>query len=191
MDQNIVKSSIPVRQVLPGRSDASGVLLCVPRSRCLLVLGMVLGWVSWFIAGSSLAAADVSPTNDYSAVDAIFSKHCLECHEAKDPEANLVLEGFEGLMKGSENGAVIVPGKSAESLLVRMIEGVEKDGKKKIMPPGKRKKLEPEEIALIKGWIDAGAKPPAENKIRELVVPKIQPKVPARKAIQIGRASCR
>src|SRR2546428_17714 len=105
------------------------------------------------------SAAEAAVTNDYSAIDAIFTKHCLECHEAKDPEANLVLESFESLMKGSENGPVIVPGKSADSLLVKMIEGrVEKEGKKKIMPPGKREKLGPEEIALIKDWINAGAK---------------------------------
>ena len=52
-------------------------------------------------------------------------------------------------MKGGENGAVIVPGNSAESLVVKMIEGrVEKEGKKKIMPPGKRTKLDADEIAL-------------------------------------------
>ena len=47
-------------------------------------------------------------------------------------------------MKGGEIGAALVPGKSAESLLVQMIEGkFEKDGKKKIMPPGKRQETGP------------------------------------------------
>ena len=31
---------------------------------------------------------------DYVAVDAIFSKYCLDCHESKDPEAKLVLENY-------------------------------------------------------------------------------------------------
>src|SRR5213078_3945927 len=68
---------------------------------------------------------------------------------------------------------------------VKLVEGrVEKDGKKLIMPPGKkREKLKPEQIALIRAWIDAGAKPPTEVKIRELVTPKIEPKVPPRKAV--------
>src|SRR5438552_7159102 len=134
------------------------------------------------LANGYLSAA--TETNDYSVVDAIFTKHCFECHEAKDPEANLVLESFEGLMKGGESGQVIVPGKSADSLLVKMVEGrVEKEGKKKIMPPGKREKLTAEEIKLIKSWIDAGAKPPTTNTIKELVVPRIQPKVPPRRPI--------
>ena len=117
-------------------------------------------------------------------MDAIFTAHCLDCHEAKDPEANLVLENFESLMKGGESGAAIVPGKSAESRLVRMIEGsVVKDGKRLIMPPGKRKKLEAGEIAVLKAWIDDGAKPPTDVKAKELVVPKITPRGTPRRPI--------
>src|SRR5688572_6808069 len=120
---------------------------------------------------------------DYSEVDAIFTRHCLDCHEAKEPEGKLVLESFNTLMKGGESGAVVTPGKGAESLLVKLIDGgIERDGKKVIMPPGKRKKLTTEEIAAIKSWIDAGAKPEVVRP-KELVVPKIVPKVPPRKAI--------
>ena len=128
-----------------------------------------------FALGLSIAQAE---NVDYSKVDSIFAEHCLDCHSSKDPDANLVLEDFTALMKGGESGAVLVAGKSGDSLLVKMIEGkVEKEGKKKIMPPGKRKKLTAEQIALIKSWIDAGANGPTETKVvKELVVPKIAPK---------------
>jgi len=101
--------------------------------------------ISLLVFAANSIAAEPSPPNDYSAVDAIFTEHCLECHGSQDPEAKLVMESFDLLMKGGESGAVIVPGKSEESLLVRLIEGrVEKDGKKLIMPPGKkREKLKP------------------------------------------------
>jgi mono/diheme cytochrome c family protein len=125
-------------------------------------------------------------TNDYAAVDAIFQQHCLDCHGAKDPEGNLVLENFESLMKGGEIGAALIPGKSADSLLVKMIEGrFEKDGKKKIMPPGKREKLSASEIAVIKAWIDAGAhnSPPGTLANKELKVPHIALKVAPRMPI--------
>jgi hypothetical protein len=89
-----------------------------------------------------LLAADPANANEYAAIDAIFSEHCLDCHAAQDPEGKFVLESFDTLMQGGELGPALVPGKSADSLLVKMIEGAfEKDGKKKIMPPGKRKKL--------------------------------------------------
>lgn len=132
-------------------------------------------------------SATAASTNAYVAVEAIFAKHCFDCHAALDPEAKLVMEGFEGLMKGGESGPAVVPGKSSESLLVQMVEGsVVRDGKKKIMPPGKRKQLEPAEISDIKAWIDAGAHgPPAgQASAKELIVPKITPKVPPRRSIK-------
>ena len=131
---------------------------------------------------SSLIAADV----DYGRIDALFQKHCLDCHNAKDAEGQLILESYDLLMKGGEDGTVIVPGKSGESILVKSVEGsFEKDGKRKIMPPGsKRKKLESEEIVLIKAWIDAGAKGPSgPQKPVELVTPKIPLKAAPRQPI--------
>ncbi len=68
---------------------------------------------------------------DYAAVDAIFSKYCLDCHGSKDPDAKLVLEDFDSLMKGGQDGPVIVPANSGASLLVRMVEGTYGQGRQK------------------------------------------------------------
>lgn len=120
-------------------------------------------------------------TPDYSSVQVIFDKHCVDCHGAQDPEKGLVMETFESLMKGGESGAALVPGQSADSLLVKMIEGkLEREGKKLIMPPGKRKKLDTNEIALVKAWIDGGAKAPTQMARKEIQSPKIKPTVPPR-----------
>jgi len=143
------------------------------------LLWLLLIAQGWNFTPLVLDAAEPASASDYSEVDAIFNQHCLDCHAAKDPEADLVLESFELLMKGGQNGPVIVPGKSSESLLVNMLEGkVERKGKKLIMPPGKRKKLEPAEIALIKLWIDNGAKGPVSGSLarKEVQVPTIPPK---------------
>jgi len=84
----------------------------------------------------SASAATPPANSDYSAVDAVFNAHCLDCHAATEPEGQLVLEHFETLMKGGELGPALVPGKSADSLLVQMIEGrFEKEGKKKSCRP--------------------------------------------------------
>src|SRR4051812_45457194 len=136
--------------------------------------------VTLFSMVLTLSAAEV---NEYAPVDAIFNEHCLDCHGSQEPEGKFVLENYESLLKGGEIGAALMPGRSADSLLVRMIEGkFEEDGKKVIMPPGKRKKLSSAEIATIKTWIDAGAHGPPAGTIanRELVVPKIIPKVAPR-----------
>jgi WD40 repeat protein len=131
-----------------------------------------------FILSLLLLGTTGQAAPDYSAVDAIFSKHCLDCHASQDPDAKLVLESFETLVKGSENGPVIVPGKTDGSRLVEAIEGtLLHNGKQIIMPPGrKRAKLKPEEIAIVKAWISAGALAPATPKalVTELNVPKIR-----------------
>jgi WD40 repeat protein/mono/diheme cytochrome c family protein len=138
------------------------------------------------VGGVLIAARADSSDTDFPRVAKIFAEHCLDCHAVQDPEGKLVLETYDLLMKGGESGPALVPGKSAESLLVKMIEGkFEKDGKTKFMPPGKREKLNAEQIAAIKGWIDAGAKPPAEGAVvaKQIVVPKITPKTPPPRAI--------
>jgi WD40 repeat protein len=135
------------------------------------------------LAGASCA---IGAESDYDKIDALFQKHCLDCHNAKDAEGQLILESYDLLMKGGEDGPVVAPGKSAESILVKSVEGsFEKDGKRKIMPPGaKRKKLDSGEIALIKAWIDAGAKGPnGPRKPVELVTPKIPLKAAPRRPI--------
>jgi WD40 repeat protein len=122
---------------------------------------------------------------EFSHIAPLLSEHCLDCHGSHDPEANFVMETFETLMKGGESGAAIVPGKSEESLLVQMIEGrFEKNGKKKIMPPGKRPKLTADQIASIRAWIDAGAQAPAGSLItQEIKVPTITPAGIVRKPV--------
>jgi len=144
-----------------------------------------------FLTGAAvLLAWPAAQAADFSAVAAIFQKHCLDCHAVQDPEGKLVLETHETLLRGGESGPSIVPGKSGESLLARMIEGkFEKDGKVKFMPPGKRDKLSAGEIALIKAWIDEGAKPPAEAiaSLKDLVVPDVKPKsAPRRPALAMA-----
>lgn len=93
-------------------------------------------------------------------IKAIFDKSCIKCHGAEKPKARLRLDNLEGALKGGENGKVIEPGKSADSVLVHNIAwlGEEdywmppKDNKAKIAP------LTKEEIGLVRAWIDQGAK---------------------------------
>ncbi|MBL9168604.1 MAG: hypothetical protein JNN07_12745 [Verrucomicrobiales bacterium] len=124
-------------------------------------------------------------TPDYSQVDAIWARHCLDCHSSKDPEGQLMMDSLESLLKGGESGPAVLPGKAGESLVIRAIEGRwEKDGKAKQMPPGKRRKLERAEVAVIREWIDAGAPKPQSAQRRPITTPDIAPRVPAPRSIQ-------
>ena len=53
--------------------------------------------------------------------------------------------------EGGDTGAAIVPGKSGESLLIEQVAS-------KTMPPGKNPKLTDAQVAVLRDWIDAGAR---------------------------------
>ena len=63
-------------------------------------------------------------------VQPIFWANCTGCHGADTRIKEMNLSTLEGVMKGSESGPVIAPGKPDESRLYQMV----RDGK---MPPGK------------------------------------------------------
>jgi hypothetical protein len=65
-------------------------------------------------------------------------------------KADLALHSVDGIRKGGESGAVIVPGKSAESLLYEKIHQGE-------MPPDGEGELTDAEIECVRQWIDGGA----------------------------------
>src|SRR4051812_15587362 len=119
----------------------------------------------------------------YSQVQSIFNKHCLSCHDPKEQEGGLLLTTHALALKGGDSGAVIIPGKSADSLLVQQIEHT----KKPFMPPPKKgDKLSSAEIAIIRAWIDAGApdlQPGETIPPTQAAVPKITPKVAPPKSI--------
>ncbi|SVD11287.1 uncharacterized protein METZ01_LOCUS364141, partial [marine metagenome] len=87
----------------------------------------------------------------------IVRKNCLACHNARDAEGDLNLETPTSIAKGGESGAVVVPGKAAESLLMRHARQIEKP----FMPPRRNKvsakKLTPHQLGLFKLWINQGA----------------------------------
>jgi hypothetical protein len=111
----------------------------------------------------------------------IFEDTCVHCHGDQRPKANLKLTNLEGVMKGSKDGKVVVAGHSEQSKLVFAVSEI--NGKIS-MPPKPRpprpamngdtnapaapaaatppahpwKPLTPEQVGLIRAWIDQGAK---------------------------------
>lgn len=87
----------------------------------------------------------------------ILKRNCLACHNATDAEGELVLETPATILKGGEDGAVVVPHKGGESLLLKSATRAAKP----YMPPKNNKVgaelLKPDELAVLKAWIDQGA----------------------------------
>jgi hypothetical protein len=70
-----------------------------------------------------------------SDIKPIFEASCFRCHGAERPKSGLRLDSLEGVLKGSKDGKVIIPGKSADSPLVLAVARVDE---KKAMPPSPR-----------------------------------------------------
>lgn len=94
----------------------------------------------------------------YRDVYPFLKTNCISCHNKTTTKADLNMETPELMIKGGESGPSIVPGKSAESLIV-LASLHEQDME---MPPENNKSgavnLTPAEIAILKQWIDQGAK---------------------------------
>jgi hypothetical protein len=86
----------------------------------------------------------------------LFEKSCFKCHGEEKQKAKLRLDSIAAIKKGSENGEVMVVGKSEKSSLVHVVAGLVED---MMMPPeGKADPLTKEQIGLLRAWIDQGAK---------------------------------
>ena len=127
---------------------------------CGLLLAFVVGATS--LADAPLPIAVAVPTRDKPVsytkeIADIFDAKCVGCHNATLAEGKLSMEDVGKLLKGGKHGPALKPGVSDESLLFRMAgHRVEP-----VMPPVEKKdakSLTPEELGLLKLWIDAGAK---------------------------------
>ncbi|MDH5489145.1 MAG: hypothetical protein OEX17_04370 [Rhodospirillaceae bacterium] len=87
----------------------------------------------------------------------ILTKHCSECHAkggAGEQASGLDLTSYEGVMKGTTHGPIIVPGDAFLSNIMVLIEG--RAGPELKMPHG-RKDLTRWEKTLLRRWINRGA----------------------------------
>jgi hypothetical protein len=90
-------------------------------------------------------------------VTRIFKDKCYRCHaEDTKQKGDLLLDTYENIMAGGENGEVIVPGSLADSSLSEGLHLPLDDDYH--MPPEGKPQMDPQAIALVDAWIVAGAK---------------------------------
>lgn len=121
--------------------------------------------IAWLIAAAPLLGGAQGDKVDFEKqIWPFLEKSCVKCHKAPHeedgktvkPKAGLRLDGAWAIKVGSENGAVLKPGKAAESDLYTRTTLPDDDDD--FMPPaGKADPLTPEQRELLKKWIDQGA----------------------------------
>lgn len=104
-------------------------------------------------------------------VEPVLVKKCFFCHSGNVKEAKFDMSSYEALMKGGRHGRPVVPGKAGESLLYLAAGKT----KRPYMPPKTEEPLIPEELAVIKLWIDQGAKAPTGVRERPKVIVGVPP----------------
>jgi mono/diheme cytochrome c family protein len=110
-------------------------------------------------------------------VKPIFAAHCVKCHGPDKQRGGLRLDRKADALKGSDSGAVIVPGKPTESPLLQKVTA--KDAKERMPPMGQA--LTPAQIRTLTAWIEAGAKWSADAEAADshwAFQPVQRPKVP-------------
>ena len=115
--------------------------------------------VAWMCA-VFLSAADTR-TQDldfYKDVFPALESNCVSCHNKTSAKAGLNLESPESIRKGGDSGPALIPGKSAESLVVKSAAHQTETA----MPPKNNKSgavdLSAAQIERLSKWIDQGAK---------------------------------
>ncbi len=139
----------------------------------LINLALVLGL-------APMAAA--APPVDYGReVKPILAARCTACHGAIRQKAGLRVDTAEFVRRGGESGPAVEAGKSSESLLIDRVTGA--DGTDRMPPESEGVALSEREVAVLRAWIDQGAKAPPEPTPPDprkhwAYQPPVRPKVP-------------
>jgi uncharacterized membrane protein/mono/diheme cytochrome c family protein len=100
-------------------------------------------------------------------VQPVLQQNCVSCHGPEKSESGLRLDSFEAVLKGGKSGTAVAAGKSAESSLIKRL--LLPLHEKEHMPPEGKPQPEPDQVTLMRWWIDAGA--PPQQKIGQLKTP--------------------
>jgi mono/diheme cytochrome c family protein len=131
------------------------------------------------------AFISAAPVEYHTDIAPLLRDYCAGCHNAGDYEGGLSVETFAALMEGgeTEGKTILTPGKPDESYLLQTVLKTAKPA----MPPKKEPQPTADEIALLKRWIEEGAKGPAKEHdvslLSTLNVPEIAPTPAAKDAI--------
>nr|MDQ3009545.1 DUF1549 domain-containing protein [Acidobacteriota bacterium] len=125
----------------------------------LTLIGLFLLTLAAYGAGRMSAQSAQSAGDEFfeKKIRPVLANNCYACHSSKlkAPIGGLALDTKAGLLKGGDSGPAIVPGKPADSLLLRAMRYNDLNLK---MPP--TSKLPDAVIADFEQWIAAGAPDP-------------------------------
>jgi uncharacterized membrane protein len=128
------------------------------RTTVMRSAGAVLALAGAALAGSTLPGCGERTVSFSEQVQPIIERRCTECHQpgASGYEASgLELTTYDSLMRGTRYGPIVEPGDPMISVLNQLIEG---RAHPSIAMPHGRDRLPDGEIALLRQWVEQGAR---------------------------------
>ncbi len=128
-------------------------------------------WAFCLILAAATPLVAVEPTAEQieffeAKIRPVFADNCYSCHSAAQKiKGGLRLDASAALLKGGENGPVIVPGDPDASVLIKAVRYTDAD----LQMPPKNKKLPAEKIALLEAWVKMGAPLPKDVDVKPLL----------------------
>lgn len=101
-------------------------------------------------------------------VHTIFENKCIACHGPDKIKSGLRLDSLAAIHEGGDEEEALVAGNVEDSFIVTSIMLPEDDDMH--MPPKDKTQITPEELKILKWWIEMGA--PADKKLSEVEVPE-------------------
>ncbi len=113
------------------------------------------------VFGAGLDVKEVKrdkPIDFQSEILPMLRSNCLACHNRTRSKGDVILETPADIRKGNDDGSFVEPGKAKDSFLFTIAAHLDDP----VMPPAKNKvgakNMKPEELGLLKLWIEQGAK---------------------------------
>lgn len=156
-----------IRRVGAGRRAATHAANCASLS---LLVGhlAITSALAATVDGSKLPPAATRSIDFTRDVQPIFSKSCISCHGPEKQKGGYRLDSPAAALRGGEAySPAIKPGDSAGSPLIHLVAGLVPDS----LMPAKGDPLTPEQIGVLRAWIDQGAKFPEASAVKSEVDP--------------------
>ncbi len=119
--------------------------------------GRVMFVVTMLVCGlaTALVAAPPEKIDFQRDVRSILAEKCIGCHGPNHPEAGVRLVDRASILANGESGQpIVVAGQPDHSELIRRVTSTDPELR---MPPGEKPPLTPDQIAILKKWIESGA----------------------------------
>ncbi|HVL14863.1 MAG TPA: c-type cytochrome domain-containing protein, partial [Gemmata sp.] len=129
------------------------------------VFAVVVGVLA--LGGEGRVRADGKNPTFVDDVAPVLKQHCQNCHGNEKQKGDLNLATYSAMQQGGSAGPVVTPGNPDKSRLYTLTAHLQEPK----MPPSGNK-IPAEQIALLKLWIEQGAKENAGSKVNIPAAPK-------------------